>query len=1631
MKKIALLTLFFFCLSFVFSFSSVHRFDTSGSVSPKEQFWQLGFVHTPSTLMTVTVTSTSDNGPGSLREAINTANADPLIDLIEFNISGTPPHQISLASSLPTITDEGVRINGTSNSNALGDIVLDGSAMSTGYLIITQGANDLIIEGLRFQNGPASIGSGAIDVKIAQNCIVRNNWVTDGYFGITVGNSSSNVSVTNNVIGTDLSGTADLGLIRGGVAVIFGCSNNTVTNNVIANVGDFGIMCNQNSNNNLFFQNELRCNGKGIDLNLGNSPGNQSIARPTIQYANTNYVGGTAPANSRVDVYLSDRSTCLISGCQGASFLGSATADNNGYWELVSSFPEGEEVTALAVDVNNNTSEFSFCIVVRPPLLTDACPLSPNNLELFPDDGYTIGTFNNRNAAPDSDQQTCATTATERGVWFAFTGDGTAYEFSIALPPNSSFGTPEMSVYSGECNTLTEVTCTSTLREISLTTVVDETYYLLIDDVGPEGGFFELTVMPLAAAACQITGNTVTVTSLADSGSGTLREAIGCVNDDPLVRIIQFDIPGAGPHVIAPTSPLPAISIDNPEIIAPSDESITLDGLAIGANYILNFMNATEIIVRNLTFTNTQNVAGAGGMLFSGVNTAGVINCDFTSCYTGIESNNSSFIDIISSRFGVDPPGLMAIPNYRYGFTITNGSSDIRVSNCLLGYHPVAAINIEANATSCEVWSNEFFCNNKAIDLNLSSGSPGNGGIVTPSIATATSSTITGMATPNATVQLYFRDNSDCGANSSCEGRSNIFSVTAAGDGSFSFSGPFPDTTVTVLQVLNGNTSEFAACAATVCHPDYDALMALYNSTGGDNWTNKGTNMDPTSTTEGWGMDCLPCDWYGVTCTDGRVTSIDLDGNNSGSIFSNGGNNLNGFLPNEIGQLDALEGLFLSNNTISGTIPNTINGLVAIRTIALEQSSLTGGIPIEFYDLTTIENIYISAPSFGGILNERISQLINLQNLYINLSQLNGQIPQSIGDLTNLRHLLLFGNNLTGSLPPSIGNLQQLEILRLDLNDLSGNIPSELGNLSSAIRIWLHQNDFEGEIPTELFALPSIERLYLSQNNLSGCFPIDNDMICGLGTSEAPIFDGYNFNGNPLLPYQGDYERICNGEPQIGAPCDDGNALTTGETIQADCSCALSNPCDNDTEAPTCIPPDPVMVSCADIPAALRTDLEVAFANDPATISFLLDEEFGFVNGFDNCSDVEFTTVSVVDMRANCGVGEITRTFSATDQLGFQSNCAQTITIFDDEPPLIDFLGSSQTVCASVFSCTGFLSVDYNLLDACAADGTINQTVRLDRFANDASGNGFISVAEFDNTNAIDITASTTSNGDGAFTLNPTELPIGLHAIMVIADDGCGNQTSDTYTLIVEDCDVSIPDCEPDWQVNLITDFDNPVPVAFIDATDLVSEPNADCSGPIDYAIYLASEAQAPGFIPSPADNFLTLGCADVDNNIEVRLYAIDPAGNFAFCTSFVRVVDLDNLCSIPCEETDFTLSVAPITDICGSVPVTLSLEITGNGNPPYTVAVNDGTMDIGLVIFDEPGVETFTFTPTQNTQLTFFTEDAADCQGAIQNAEVNILQPLTAPELSCLEVTASTITLGWELVPGADSYLLDIDNAG
>ena len=192
-------------------------------------------------------------------------------------------------------------------------------------------------------------------------------------------------------------------------------------------------------------------------------------------------------------------------------------------------------------------------------------------------------------------------------------------------------------------------------------------------------------------------------------------------------------------------------------------------------------------------------------------------------------------------------------------------------------------------------------------------------------------------------------------------------------------------------------------------YPERTALIALYNSTDGDNWLYNTNWKTPPLGVDGFALPGTECSWYGVTCSGGdTVTQISLS------------NQLSGSLPPEIGNLKDLLVLALCSNQLTGSIPPELGELTKLTTLSLCSNQLTGSIPAEIGNLT------------------------NLTFLNLGFNQLTGSIPTKIGNLTNLSYLSLGNNQLSGPIPTEIGNLASLLDLDLSDNELTGLIPSSM-----------------------------------------------------------------------------------------------------------------------------------------------------------------------------------------------------------------------------------------------------------------------------------------------------------------------------------------------------------------------------------------------------------------------------------------------------------------------------------------------------------------------------------------------------------------------------------------------------------
>ena len=210
----------------------------------------------PPQSVTAVVTSAEDSGPGSLREAIDKANASPGADVIAFDLPGN--RRINLRSPLPLIRDN-VTINGFNQSGSLVELNgADAGANANGLTFI--GSNNSV-QGLvlnRFKGHGILISIHA-DNRTAYN--QRSETVT-----VTAANNR----VVDNFIGTDATGTKEMGNSKDGVFVDLDSADCRIEGNLIAHNNGNGISLPVGKNSPVriaISKNRIHSNGKiGIDL---------------------------------------------------------------------------------------------------------------------------------------------------------------------------------------------------------------------------------------------------------------------------------------------------------------------------------------------------------------------------------------------------------------------------------------------------------------------------------------------------------------------------------------------------------------------------------------------------------------------------------------------------------------------------------------------------------------------------------------------------------------------------------------------------------------------------------------------------------------------------------------------------------------------------------------------------------------------------------------------------------------------------------------------------------------------------------------------------------------------------------------------------------------------------------------------------------------------------------------------------------------------------------------------------------------------------------------------------------------------------------------------------------------------
>lgn len=282
-----------------------------------------------------------------------------------------------------------------------------------------------------------------------------------------------------------------------------------------------------------------------------------------------------------------------------------------------------------------------------------------------------------------------------------------------------------------------------------------------------------------------------------------------------------------------------------------------------------------------------------------------------------------------------------------------------------------------------------------------------------------------------------------------------------------------------------------------VDNPDYDALAAIYSTTGGALWNNNNNWMQA-----GQSID----NWYGVTTALGRVTALNLSSNNLSGDMPNlyiqsvnndfsftelssidiSGNNITSVQNVEWENLTALEYLYAGSNPLNEPFPLGIYELTELVDLAFENSGLSGSIENELRKLVNLESYKIALNDMSGDLFAELNLLPAFRSLEAMDNQFSGAFVLLPGALENLDFIDIRNNNISGNLPDEIWNLPLLNKLIIAGNPtLGGLISEDINNAVNLEVLAINSCAFEGVLPAINTAVP-LEYIDASSNSFSG-----------------------------------------------------------------------------------------------------------------------------------------------------------------------------------------------------------------------------------------------------------------------------------------------------------------------------------------------------------------------------------------------------------------------------------------------------------------------------------------------------------------------------------------------------------------
>lgn len=298
----------------------------------------------------------------------------------------------------------------------------------------------------------------------------------------------------------------------------------------------------------------------------------------------------------------------------------------------------------------------------------------------------------------------------------------------------------------------------------------------------------------------------------------------------------------------------------------------------------------------------------------------------------------------------------------------------------------------------------------------------------------------------------------------------------------------------------------------------------------------------------------------------------------------------------------------------------------------------------------------------------------------------------------------------------------------------------------------------------------------------------------------------------------------------------------------------------------------------------------------------------------------------------------------------------QLVKVYDNEAPMVRVMNDT-TFCAygdpttsGVFPCGAPVNLSFIVDDACTPTKADARNVRLlvngDPTSVMTTASGLFTVTKTD----------TETN---MFTISAPSLPVGRHAFVLSAVDGCGNVEGVRIEFEVQDCKTPAPICINLLSVDLMPTEDNDnVGMNTVWATDFIASPLRDCTphedadiladGQNDVKYFVFSQRQLDSMgvdgitadsitVDSLRDEFTSVvfTCEDMPNQV-VYIFGLDGAGNFDYCTAMATIMPgNDVVCGEGEDDGDGGISGLIITEEVDAVSE-VSIQLSGETTRSY-----------------------------------------------------------------------------------------------